>query len=101
MAKRKRKSRKKGKQSIPVAPIIPVAGVAFRAYTLAGGLNMGMVDRLGVYMTGYHPSLGTFSVKDAMPFWLGEVAAVAAHKVAQRTGINDYVRKATFGYLSI
>ena len=98
---RRRRGRKGGRKSkaIPVAPLLPIAYVGYRAATKDGGIP----EKLGVFSvltTGYDPRTNTFNVQAALPFWIGEVAAIVVHKVANKT-VNRYIRKASMGYLSL
>ena len=96
---RRRRGRKGGHKSkaIPVAPLLPIGFVTLAAYK-SQGLTSNMAAEMSRNMVGYDPLTKTFSATTATPFWLGEIAAVVIHKVANKT-INKYVRKATMGYL--
>ena len=96
------RKRKGGKsKSFAVLPIVPIAFVAKDSYDKAGGLNTNMLNRLVESTTGYNMIGKTYSARAAMPFWMGEVAAIVVHKVANKTGVNKHVRKLSMGYLSI
>ena len=51
--------------------------------------------------TGYDKGAGGFNPSKAMPFWLGTGAGIVVHKVANKVGMNNYIRRMTFGYLSL
>jgi len=72
--------------------LIPAIAPAIRAYGASGGLNQGFVDRLSVYTTGYHPTLGTFNVQSAVPTWLGIGAGIMVHKMFGKY-VNRYIPK--------
>jgi hypothetical protein len=101
MARRRgRKRRGRRQKSVSIALIVPPLGLAADqiskkgvTYSAAGGILAGM--------TGYDPTQQTFNADWAKPFWMGMVAAIVAHKVAEKVGVNKQVRKATMGYLSI
>jgi hypothetical protein len=102
MARRRRsygKRKRGGKmKSIPIAPILPVGMVVYQAYKDAGGLNINMLNAIGMRTTGYNALSKTYNIDSAKGFWGGEVAGIIVHKVANKT-INKYLRKATMGYL--
>jgi hypothetical protein len=99
---KKKKSGGRGKKSIPVLPIIPVVGATWGAYE-SGGKKLGMpfVNELSKNLIGLNISTGAFSFAEAAPFWLGEGVAIVGHMVANKTGINNHVRRATMGFLSL
>lgn len=98
-----RKGKRRGgrrAKSIPIAPIAPLAYVAMNS-AMASGSAASKMNSFIAATTGYIPSSGDFSPSKAMPFWAGTIAGVVVHKAANKVGINNYVRKATFGYLSL
>lgn len=100
MARRGRKRGGRRAKSIPILPIAPLAIVTAR--TLQSGASpAGMIEGFVRDTTGYDKGAGKFNAEKAMPFWIGTVAGVVVHKAANKTGINNHVRRATFGYLSL
>lgn len=98
---RRRKKRKSGKsKSIPMAIVLPPAYIALREVK-THGLSVDALDTTLAHMTGFKPSTGEYNVDWAKPFWLGEIAGIVVHKVANKTGVNRHIRKLTMGYLSI
>ena len=97
---RKKRGGSRKAKSIPVAPIIPLAFVAFNSMNAAGSPAAKMND-FAARTIGYIPSSGDFVPSRAMPFWMGTIAGVVVHKAANKVGVNNYVRRATFGYLSL
>ena len=98
MARRRKKGFGKKSKSIPVAPLIPIAFVAYNAWKQPAWSDK--LNGLSMWTTGYNAKSKTFNTADALPFWLGEIAAIVVHKVANKT-INKHIRKATMGYLSL
>jgi hypothetical protein len=35
------------------------------------------------------------------PFWIGEGVAIVGHKLANKTGLNNYIRRFTMGFASL
>lgn len=102
MAKHKKKGYHRGKQSIPIMPVIPVVGAVYGAYVSGGNkIGMGFVNELSKNLIGLNPTTGVFTFSEAAPFWLGEGVAIVGHMVANKTGINNHVRRATMGFLSL
>jgi hypothetical protein len=101
MGKKKHKGGR-GKKSIPVLPMLPAIGAVYGAYGSAGNkLGVPFVNELSKNLIGLNPSTGAFTFSEAMPFWLGEGVAIVGHMVANKTGINAHVRRATMGFLSL
>lgn len=98
MARRKRRGGRRKSKSIPIAPIAPLAAVVLTEYSSSGLSKAMMYDVL--YKTTGVTADGKLRVDVAMPFWLATGAGIIVHKVANKT-INKYIRKATFGYLSL
>lgn len=98
MARRKRKGGKS--KSIPMAIVVPIAYVGLDAYR-SYGLSTQMLAKIMKSTTGYDPAGKKFDAAAATPFWMGSLAGIVVHKVANKTGINKHVRKLTMGYLSI
>jgi hypothetical protein len=80
--------------------MIPAAVVAIRAAQSSGSIGA-KANYLSMRMTGFDMDKGDFNPAVAMPFWAGTVAGVVVHKAANKVGINNYIRRATFGYLSL
>jgi hypothetical protein len=101
MARRRgRKRRGRRQKSVSVALIIPPLGLAAQQIQ-SKGFTSDAASGILAGITGYSPMDATYNVDWAKPFWMGMVAAIVAHKVAEKTGVNKTVRKATMGYLSI
>jgi len=100
MARKKMRRGGRRAKSIPIAPILPLAYVTANAL-MASGSPASKMNSFVASTTGYIPSSGDFSASKAMPFWAGTIAGVVVHKAANKVGINNYVRRATFGYLSL
>lgn len=98
LARRRRKGRGHRSKAIPIAPLVPVGAVALNAYQ-THGLSKNMLVYIGDRTTGYNADNGVFTAADAMPFWTGEIMGIIVHKVANKTGLNKYIRKATMGWL--
>lgn len=97
---RKKRSRRARAKSIPLAPVLPTAVLAIRAFQSSGSYGA-KASHLVQHMTGYNVDTGDFSAAAAMPYWGATAVGVVAHKVANKVGLNNYVRKLTMGYLSI
>jgi hypothetical protein len=100
MRRYRKKARHHKAKSIPLAPIIPLAFVTFNALSQSGSAAAKMND-FSARTIGYIPSSGTFAPSRAVPFWGATIAGVIVHKAANKVGVNNYVRRATFGYLSL
>lgn len=100
MARRRKKRRGGKSKSIPVLPMLPIVMVAKGGYDRYG-LTADALNWMGFAITGYDAKNKSFNASVATPFWLGEITSIVVHKVANKTGVNRYVRKATFGYLSL
>ena len=102
MVRHRKKGYHRGKKSIPILPIIPVVGAVYGGY-ISGGKKLGVefVNELSKNLIGLNPSTGVFTFSEAMPFWLGEGVAIVGHMVANKTGINNHVRRATMGFMSL
>jgi len=100
MARRKAKRGGRRAKSIPIAPIIPGAVVLVRAAQSSGSIGA-KANYLSMHLTGMNIDSGDFNASTAMPFWIGTVAGVVVHKAANKIGINNYVRRASMGFLSL
>lgn len=94
--KRKRGGSRKAK-SIPIAIAVPLAVSAVDTFKYAQGGNW----KSAAYVwTGVNENGGFDSsriVKTYMPL----AAGVVVHKIANRVGVNNFVRRVSMGYLSI
>lgn len=97
-----RRGKKRGHRakSIPLAPIIPAAVVVIRAAQSGGSIGA-KANYLSMRMTGFDMDKGDFNAAAAMPFWAGTIAGVVVHKAANKVGINNYIRRASMGFLSL
>ena len=100
MRRYRKKARHHKAKSIPLAPIIPLAYVTMNALTSSGSAASKMND-FAANTIGYIPSSNTWAPSRAVPFWGATIAGVVVHKAANKVGLNSYVRRATFGYLSL
>ena len=98
MARRRKKGSRKTK-SIAVLPVLPVAYAVWDSYKVHG-LTGNMLGGVMMRVTGYNPILKEFKVDNAKAFWIGEGVAIIVHKVANKTGVNKYIRKLTGGWIS-
>lgn len=80
-------------------PLIPVAGVVLEAMTYSEPKSK--VATLSKRFVGYDMINKKLELEAAIPFWVSEGVAIVGHKVANKTGINNMIRRATFGYLSL
>ncbi len=87
-------------KAIPLAPVVPVLYVGYNAVK-SHGLSPTTLADLAYHTTGYDPSTGMYNIDGAKGFWFGEIAGIVVHKVANKTGLNKYVRKATLGYFQL
>jgi len=85
--------------SIPVLPVAVVGASALAAWQ-PGNLK-GTANHFLEHWTGYNMDNGNFDYNQAKAYWFGGLAAVAVHKMANRFGINSYIRRMTGGYLSL
>lgn len=102
MPRRKRRSRKKDK-SIPILLGAPLAPAIVRGIDeVQNQVPMASVLKNAFYeLTGY-------SIQNKKLYWATTIRQIGltilgiiGHKVASRSGINRFVKKATFGYLSL
>ena len=101
MARYRKKRRSSGKmKTIPVLPLIPIAYRVYNSATASGSFAA-KINEFSAETIGYIPSTGQLALNRAMPFWVGEGVAIVGHKMANKTGINKYVRKMTMGYFSL
>ena len=99
MARRfSKKRRSSGKsKSIPLAIVAPLAYTGYEMVTQFMGGNKAMPQYM---LTGVNAN-GVFNSGRLVQTYAPILAGVVVHKVAQRVGVNNIVRKATMGYLSI
>jgi len=94
------RKRKGGKsKAIPLAIVLPVAAQAYSSFTAYANPVSKMHDFV-TKTSGYDIAGRKFDAGQAMPFWLGMIAGVVVHKVANKT-VNRHIRKLTFGYLTL
>jgi len=94
--KRKRGGSRKAK-SIPIAVAAPLVMVGAEAAKF--GMS-GDWKNVGYIFTGVDAS-GNFQGSRVVRTYLPIGAGIVVHKVANRVGVNNIVRRATMGYLSI
>ena len=99
MRRRGRKSKRRGKMSIPVLPVAVLATSALSAWQ-PGNLK-GTANHFVEHWTGYNMDNGNFDYNQAKGYWLGAGVAIVVHKVANKVGVNSYIRRMTGGYLSL
>jgi hypothetical protein len=102
----KKKQHRSGKASIAILPILPVAGAVLNAQAAAGtmgtkGWGQKFANEMSKNVTGYDFIGGTFSATEMAPLWIGEGVAIIGHKIANKTGVNNFIRKATMGFVSL
>jgi len=78
----------------------PLAGQAYMSAVSSGPIQ-NKINNFTLNTTGVDFVNGKFSAKEAVPFWIAMGAGVVVHKVANRVGVNNYVRRATMGWLSL
>jgi len=100
MARRKAKRGGRRAKSIPIAIAAPMAVPLIRAYQQSGSYGA-KADRLLRSVTGVSIDGKDFNVSDALPFWTAMGAGIIVHKVANKVGVNNYVRRMSFGYFSL
>jgi len=98
MARKKRRGGHRAK-AIPVMPLIPVVAVVAEAMKYS--TTESKIATLSKRFIGYDYVNKDLELGSAVPFWTAELVAIVGHKVANKVGINNMVRRATFGYLSL
>ena len=93
---RKRRGGRRAK-SIPVAVALPVAlaGVQAGQYAMKGEWTNAQYIFTGV------DSTGNFQSSRVIKTYAPIAAGVIVHKVANKVGVNNFVRRVSMGYLSI
>ena len=94
--------RKKRRGGSRKAKSIPIAVAAPLAYIGADIAKLGMAGdwkSVGYVMTGVKD--GKFDGGRVVATYGPTMVGVVVHKVANKVGLNNYVRRATMGYLSI
>lgn len=100
MARRFGKKRGRARaKSIPMLPIAPLVAVAYTSMQYDGVENK--MNMLIQKTTGVNIKDGSFNAARATPFWIAEGVGIIGHKAANKLGVNNYVRRMTFGYLSL
>jgi len=98
MARFKKKGRRSGKsKSIPLAVVAPLVAIGYEAGKdiMAGNMAELKWDLVAVNAEG------KFSGQKALQIYGPLAAGVVIHKVANKVGVNNIVRRASMGYLSI
>ena len=71
----------------------------------AQGAKELIYDYTGVIATGQTGTTSAtgvgFNPTHALPVWLGIGAGVVVHKLANKVGVNRYVRRASMGFLEL
>jgi len=100
MARRKRRGGRKGSKAIAILPVAALSIPAFEAYSGCGGDLKTLPKWLLYTYTGTREAGGWDSVRATRNIGL-LIGAVVGHKVANKMGLNKYIKKATFGYLQL
>jgi len=100
MARKKMRRGGRRAKAIPIAVMAPLAGQAFMSATVSGPIQ-NKLNNFALNTTGVDFVNGTYKMQEAVPFWGAMLAGVIVHKVANKVGVNNYVRRATGGYLSL
>lgn len=99
MARYRKKRRSGGKaKSIPMAIVAPLA---FDAVLVGKTAMAGDWNGVGKIMTGYDAQAQSFNVNELLRTYAPLGIGIVVHKVANKTGVNSYVRRASMGFLSI
>ena len=94
-----RKGRGTKSRAIPMLAIAPVIYQSVASYRQVGGDLTLVPENLFWRFTGYSMKDGRFNKNVAVASAGMFLAAFAAHKIANRFGINKHVKKLTGGYL--
>lgn len=97
--RKKRRGGSRKAKSIPIMPLIPIAGVLVEAMKYDSAQSK--VATISKRLIGYDMINHKLELSAAVPFWAAEGVAIVGHKVANKTGVNNYVRRMSFGYLSL
>jgi len=103
MARRryKKKSRRSKAKSIPVAVMAPIAMMAVNPmkYAISGDVGKAFLElRKNVMGVEWD---GSFNPGALVGTYTPIITGVVVHKLANKFGINSYVRRMTGGYLSL
>ena len=97
MARRFGKKRRSAKaKAIPLAVMVPLAYIG---YDVGKKMLAGQFNDAAYIMTGYKD--GSFNPGRLAATYGPTVAGAVVHKVANKFGVNNMVRRATMGWLSI
>lgn len=96
--KKKRGGSRKAK-SIPLAIAVPIGVMGITQIVKPG--MAGDWNTVTKNVTGYDMAGQKFYPRELIQSYAPIAAGWVVHKVAARTGINNYVRRATMGYLSL
>jgi len=101
MADKNKKGKKKAskKLNIPVAIAAPLVYMGMTQ--VAKPIMAGDYKLLAINMTGFDPESQKFNFNELKQTYGPLAIGVVMHKGANRFGVNNYVRKATMGFLSI
>jgi len=96
---RKKRGGSRKAKSIPISIAVPLVAVGYTQVVVpAMQKNTREVVK---NLTGYDISANKFVPSEMVATYAPLAAGWLVHKVAGRTGINNHVRRATMGYLSI
>ena len=99
MARRGRRGKKgRGKKAIPLAVMLPIAPGINRIMTYPQDLRHAVPDAIFLDTLGFDRTLNKFNTT-ILTRQLGLcIAAMVGHKIANASGVNKMMRKATMGY---
>jgi hypothetical protein len=78
----------------------PLAGQVYMSAVSSGPIQ-NKINNLTIATTGVDFINNKIVLKEAVPFWGAMVAGVVVHKVSNKMGVNNYVRRATGGWFSL
>jgi hypothetical protein len=64
-------------------------------------MNQKMLNEMSKNFIGLDMTTGKMMFAEAAPFWIGEGVAIVGHKLANKTGLNNYIRRFTMGFASL
>ncbi len=100
MARRRRGRRGKKKGGIPLLVVLPAIYPAVDSlYSCRANLKQIPVDMIWRY-TGYAPGQAWNSGQGIQTL-LSVLAGYAGHKIANKVGVNKYVKKLTMGWFTL
>ena len=100
---RRRRHGKKGKGAIPVAQMVILATPVLKSWQIHQKVNAGFFNTSLYLMTGYDANgVEKFNAKNAIAVGGGLLlASTVGRKIANRTGANRLLRKATGGLIQL